>query len=55
MSSDKLNIKNEMAAFDTKDRNFYKSLTPEERKKFGLYLMIRWGASVQGQPELEEY
>lgn len=53
--SDKLNIANEMRAFDTKDRDFYKNLTEEERKKFSNYLMIRWGSSVQGSTELQQY
>jgi hypothetical protein len=53
--TDKLNIANEMRAFDTKDRNFYKSLNDEERKKFSTYLMIRWGSSVQGSTELQQY
>ena len=45
---DKLTIANEMAQFDRKNRDFYDSLTDEERKKFSNYLMIRWGSSVQG-------
>ena len=53
--SDKLNIQNEMRCLDVKDRNFYDSLTPEERKKFSTYLMIRWSSSVQGLGELQEY
>lgn len=53
--SDKLNIANEMRAFDSKDRKFYADLTDEERKKFSNFLMIRWGSSVQGSPELQEY
>jgi hypothetical protein len=53
--SDKLNIANEMRAFDNKDRNFYKNLTDEERKKFSNFLMIRWGSSVQGSTELQQY
>lgn len=53
--SDKLNIANEMRAFDSKDRNFYKNLTDEERKKFSNFLMIRWGSSVQGSTELQQY
>lgn len=53
--SDKLNIANEMRAFDNKDRDFYKNLTDEERKKFSNYLMIRWGSSVQGSAELQQY
>ena len=53
--SDKLNIANETRAFDIKDRNFYKELTDEERKKFSTFLMIRWGSSVQGSAELQQY
>ena len=53
--SDKLNIANEMRAFDSKDRKFYADLTDEERKKFSNFLMIRWGSSVQGSAELQQY
>ena len=45
---EKLTIANEMNRFDLKDRDFYDSLTDEERKKFSNYLMIRWGSAVQG-------
>lgn len=53
--TDKLNIANEMRAFDNKDRMFYRELTDEERKKFSTFLMIRWGSSVQGSKELQQY
>ncbi len=53
--SDKLNITNEMRQFDCKARSFYDELTDEERKKFSNYLMIRWGSSVQGSRELQEF
>ena len=53
--SDKLNIANEMRMFDRKVRSFYDDLTPEEKKKFSNYLMIRWGSSVEGSRELQEY
>ena len=52
---DKLNIANEMKCFDLKDRDFYKSLTEEERKKFSNFLMIRWGSSVNGIADLQHY
>ncbi len=52
---DKLNINNEMTVFDRKDREFYDSLTNEERKKFSNFLMIRYGSSVQGSKELQEF
>ena len=53
--SDKLNISNEMRQLDTKNRNFYDSLTPEELKKFSNYLMIRWGSSVDDSSEIQAY
>ena len=52
---DKLSIHNEMAQFDRKNRKFYDELTVDERKKFSNYLMIRWGSSVQGSRELQEF
>jgi hypothetical protein len=52
---DKLSIANEMTQFDRKNRKFYDELTDEERKKFSNYLMIRWGSSVQGSSELQEF
>lgn len=55
MSEDKLSIKSEMSAFDRKDRNFYDSLTDEEKKKFSPFLMIRYGATVSGNPDLQAY
>lgn len=53
--SDKLNIANEMRMFDRKVRSFYDDLTAEEKKKFSNYLMIRWGSSVEGSRELQEF
>jgi hypothetical protein len=53
--SDKLNIRNEMARLDLKDRDFYNDLTDDERKKFSPFLMIRWGSSVQADRGLQEY
>jgi len=53
--SDKLNIANEMRELDRKNRNFYRDLTAEERKKFSNYLMIRWASGVQGARELQEF
>lgn len=52
---DKLNIQSEMRAFDRKDRAFYDSLTDQERKKFSLYLMVRWGSGVEGSQDLQEF
>jgi hypothetical protein len=52
---DKLHISNEMSQLDRKQRDFYDSLTDEERKKFSLFLMLRWSSAVQGDAELQEY
>ena len=53
--NDPLDIKNEMAQFDRKNRNFYDSLTDEEKKKFSPFLMIRWGSAVGGSSDLQAY
>ena len=52
---DKLNIANEMRQLDRKNRNFYRELTDEERKKFSNYLMIRWASCVEGSREMQEF
>ena len=52
---DNLNIQNEMAQFDRKNREFYDKLSPEEKKKFAPFLMIRWGSSVQGSADLQHF
>jgi len=53
--SDKLNIGNEMRQLDQKNRSFYDELTPEEKKKFSTFLMLRWGSCIEGSRELQEY
>jgi hypothetical protein len=53
--SDPLDIKNEMAQFDRKNKDFYDSLTDEQKKKFSPFLMIRWGSSVGGSADLQAY
>lgn len=55
MSIDKLSIKNEMAQFDKKNRNFYDELDDMEKKKFSPFLMIRYGATVSGAEEMQAY
>jgi hypothetical protein len=52
---DKLSIGNEMAQFDSKNRQFFNELTDEEKKKFSPFLMIRYGSSVSGGRELQEF
>lgn len=52
---ERLHIDNEMRCLDLKQRDFYDSLTDEERKKFSNYLMIRWSSTVQGDANTQEY
>ena len=52
---DKLSINNEMAQFDRKNREFYDSLSGDEKKKFSNFLMIRYGSSVKGSRDLQEF
>lgn len=51
----KLDLKNELAALDGKDRDFYDSLTEDERKKFSAYILLKYGANVDGSRDLQEY
>ena len=44
-----------MAQFDKKNREFYDELTDEEKKKFSNFLMIRYGSSVSGSKDLQEF
>lgn len=44
-----------MAMFDTKNRDFFDQLSPEEQKKFSPYLMIRWGSAVEGNADMQAY
>lgn len=53
--ANKLDIATELAALDGKDRDFFDSLSEEEKKKFSTFLMIRWGSSVTGSSDLQEY
>lgn len=44
-----------MREFDRKNRRFFDELTEEEQRKFSPFLMIRWGSSVEGSRELQEF
>jgi hypothetical protein len=41
-----LSIKEEMKAIDTKDRSWYDELTDEERKKVGIWVLMRYTCSL---------
>jgi hypothetical protein len=44
-----------LKAMDRKDRDFYDNLGPELQKKFSGYMGLRWGSSVRGNSDLENY
>ena len=51
----KLDIKVEMREFDNKNREFYDDLSDEEKKKFSTYMILKWGANVNGSTEYQEW
>ena len=44
-----------MAAFDRKDRAYYDKFTDEQRKSFSTYLMLKYGANVSGNADMQAY
>ena len=54
-NTDPLYIGNEMAAFDRKDRSYYDKFTDEQRKSFSTYLMLKYGANVGGNADMQAY
>jgi len=55
MATAKLDIKRELNAVDQKNYNFYDNLTPEEKKTFSPYILMRYTASVQGDRDTQEW
>ena len=53
--SSSLEINYEMQAYDRKDRSYYDNFTDEDRKKFSTYLMLKNGANVSGNKDLQAY
>jgi len=44
-----------LSAMDRKDRDFYDNLSEELKKKFSPFIMLKYGASVYGSADLEDY
>lgn len=55
MATAKLDIKRELRAVDTKDYNFYKNLSDDERKAFSPYILMRYTSNVQGDYDIQEW
>lgn len=54
---DKLSIKEEMKAIDTKNRNWYDSLTADEKKKVSPWVLMRYVSNVKNDAvsDIEEH
>ena len=53
--SDKLTLSNELSNLNPKNRDFYDSFDDEERKKFSAYILLKYGANVEGSIDLQEW
>ena len=53
--SDRLSVAHQMRAFDSKNRQFYDNLNQEERRKFSVFLMMKYGANVDSNRDLQEW
>jgi hypothetical protein len=42
-------LKDIMAALDKRDKGYYNRLTPEQKKAFSSWMMMRYASSVQGR------
>jgi hypothetical protein len=50
-----LDIKRELAAVDLRDYEFHNNLTPEEKKEFSPFVLMRYVSNVNGNEELQEW
>ena len=53
--AEKLDIKRELNAVDSKNYEFYNNLTEEERKAFSPYILMRYTSNVQDRAVQEEF
>ncbi len=50
-----LDIKRELAAVDLRNFDFYDKLTPEEKKEFSPYILMRYVSNVEGDRDIQEW
>ena len=50
-----LDIKRELAAVDLRNYDFYDKLTPEEKKEFSPYILMRYVSNTDGDRDLQEW
>ena len=51
----KLDIKRELAAVDTRNYDFYDSLTDEEKKEFSPFVLMRFISNTTGDTDIQEW
>jgi len=51
----KLKLNTTLSQLDKKAYSYYNNLTPEEKKSFSGYLLLRYASSVDSSPDMEEY
>lgn len=52
---DKLSLNNELRQLDNKNKSFYDELDETEKKKFSTFLMMKYSANVEGNPDFQEW
>lgn len=50
-----LDIKRELAAVDLRNFDFYDNLSPEEKKEFSPYILMRYVSNVEGDRDIQEW
>lgn len=50
-----LDIKRELMAVDLRNYDFYDNLSPEEKKEFSPYVLMRYVSNVEGDSDLQEW
>lgn len=53
--TEKLTIAEQMRAFDSRDRDFYSKLSAERKRQYSSFMMLKYGANVEGPPILQEW
>ena len=51
----KLDIKRELKAVDSRNYDFYDSLSDDEKKSFSPYILMRYTSNVQGDRDIQEW
>ena len=55
MAAPQIPLNEILAAMDRKDRDYYKNLDDELKKKFSPYMMLKFMASIRGNSDYEHY